>query len=217
MVLVLLLLVVGALILMAPLALRAWVGRQVADEIHRDVSAVPPEPVGIVFGAGVWPGGRLSHALADRMETAVALYQAGKVNKLLLSGDNRFADYNEPAAMARYASERGVPEEDLVLDYAGRRTYDSCYRARDIFGVERAVLVTQAFHLPRALYTCQRLGLEGAGVVADRRQYSRAPWYQLREVFALSRAWLDLNLSRPRPVLGDPIPVDWNHRSGKEP
>jgi SanA protein len=213
----LVLLVLGALILMAPLALRAWVDHQFADDIHTDVSAVPAEPVGIVFGAGIWPSGRLSHALADRMETAIALYQAGKVNKLLLSGDNRFADYNEPAAMARYARERGVPDEDLVLDYAGRRTYDSCYRARDIFGVERAVLVTQAFHLPRALYTCQRLGLEGTGVASDQRQYIRAPWYQLREVAALSRAWLDLNLSKPRPVLGDPIPVDWNNRSGTEP
>jgi SanA protein len=216
-VLVLVLLVLGALILTAPLALRAWVGWRFADRIHPEVATVPSEPVAIVFGAGIWPSGRLSHALADRMETAIALYQAGKVNKLLLSGDNRFADYNEPAAMARYASERGVPAEDLVLDYAGRRTYDSCYRARDIFGVERAVLVTQAFHLPRALYTCQRLGLEGAGVVADRRQYIRAPWYQLREVFALSRAWLDLNLSKPRPVLGDPIAVDWSNRSGTEP
>jgi SanA protein len=216
-VLVLVLVVLGGLLLVAPLALQAWVDRQVADRIYTEVATTPSEPVAIVFGAGVWPSGRLSHALADRMETAIALYQAGKVNKLLLSGDNRFADYNEPAAMAQYARERGIPDEDLVLDYAGRRTYDSCYRARDIFGVERAVLVTQAFHLPRALYTCQRLGVEGAGVVADQRQYIRAPWYQLREVAALSRAWLDLNLSKPRPVLGDPIPVDWNNRSGTEP
>jgi SanA protein len=216
-VLVLVLVVLGGLLLVAPLALQAWVDRQVADRIYTEVATTPSEPVAIVFGAGVWPSGRLSHALADRMETAIALYQAGKVNKLLLSGDNRFADYNEPAAMAQYARERGIPDEDLVLDYAGRRTYDSCYRARDIFGVERAVLVTQAFHLPRALYTCQRLGVEGAGVVADQRQYIRAPWYQLREVAALSRAWLDLNLSKPRPVLGEPIPVDWDNRSGTEP
>ena len=170
-------------------------------------------PVAIVFGAGYWPSGRLSHALADRMETAVALYQTGKVNKLLLSGDNRFADYNEPAVMARYAEERGVPREDLVLDYAGRRTYDSCYRARHIFGVEHAVLITQAFHLPRALYTCRQLGVAAVGLEADQRQYIRAPWYQLRELFALSRAWLDLNFFKPLPVLGDPIPVDWNQRT----
>ncbi|NIV35039.1 MAG: hypothetical protein GWN58_37965, partial [Anaerolineae bacterium] len=97
-------------------------------------------------------------------------------------------------------------------DYAGRRTYDSCYRASVIFGVERAMLVTQEFHLPRALYTCNQLGLETVGVVADRRTYLRATWYQLRELFALTRAWLDLKLFKPVPVLGDPIPVDWGTR-----
>ena len=168
----------------------------------------------IVLGAGYWPGGRLSNALADRMDMAIALYEAGKVNKLLLTGDNRFADYNEPAAMAAYAEARGVPREDLILDFAGRRTYDSCYRASAIFGAEQAILVTQEFHLPRALYTCNQLGLETVGVVADRRTYVRATWYQLRELFALTRAWLDLKLFRPVPVLGDPIPVDWSTREG---
>jgi len=150
------------------------------------------------------------------MDTAIALYQAGKVNKLLLTGDNRFANYNEPAAMAAYAEARGVPREDLVLDYAGRRTYDSCYRAAAIFGVEQAVLVTQAFHLPRALYTCDRLGIETVGVVADRHTYIRSAWFELRELFALMRAWLDLNLLRPVPVLGERIPVDWGERVGGE-
>jgi SanA protein len=216
-VILLVLLGLGTLVLLVPLALRAWVDRRSADQIYASVAVTPSEPVAIVFGAGYWPSGRLSSALADRMETAIALYQAGKVNKLLLSCDNRFVDYNEPEAMAWYATERGIPRDDLVLDYAGRRTYDSCYRARDIFGVERAVLVTQAFHLPRALYTCQRLGLEVVGTVADRRPYIRALWYQLREVFALARAWLDLNLLKPLPVLGDPIPVDWSSRTETGP
>jgi SanA protein len=199
----------------ALVALRAWVGWRYGDRIYDGHSDVPSAPVAIVFGAGYWPSGRLSDALADRMETAIELYEAGKVNKLLLTGDNRVADYNEPAAMAEYAQARGVPREDLVLDYAGRRTYDSCYRAGVIFGVERAVLVTQAFHLPRALFTCDRLGLDVAGLVADRHRYVRGSWYRLRELPALARAWLDLNLVRPLPVLGDPIPVDWSNRSGR--
>ncbi len=206
------LLCVLLLVLLAPLVLRVWVGLQTADQIYANALDAPSNPAAIVLGAGYWPGGRLSHALADRMDTAIALYEAGKVNKLLLTGDNRFADYNEPAAMAAYAQARGVPREDLVLDYAGRRTYDSCYRASVIFGVERAMLVTQEFHLPRALYTCNQLGLETVGVVADRRTYLRATWYQLRELFALTRAWLDLKLFKPVPVLGDPIPVDWGTR-----
>jgi SanA protein len=208
------LLAVVALILLTPLALRVSTGWRYADGIYTEVAEAPSKPVAIVFGAGYWPSGRLSSALADRMEAAVGLYEAGKVNKLLLTGDNRTAEYNEPAAMAEYARARGVPRADLVLDYAGRRTYDSCYRARDIFGVEQALLVTQAFHLPRALYTCDRLGLQVVGLVADRQRYLRAPWYELREIFALTRAWLDLNLIQPVPVLGKPIPVDWNRRAG---
>lgn len=202
-----------ALSVLTPLVLRAWVGRRYADQIYTPVAEAPSRPVAIVFGAGYWPSGRLSDALADRMDTAIDLYEAGKVNKLLLSGDNRFADYNEPARMAEYAQARHVPRKDLVLDYAGRRTYDTCYRAGAIFGVRQAVLVTQAFHLPRALYTCDRLGLETVGVVADRHRYVRGQWYRLREVPALVRAWLDVNLLKPLPVLGDPIPVDWSSRS----
>jgi SanA protein len=198
------------------LGLRWWVGREYGSRIYGQASEVPPMPAAIVFGAGYWPGGRLSDALADRMETAIDLYNAGKVKKLLLTGDNRFADYNEPAAMAEYALARGIPPEDLVLDYAGRRTYDSCYRAGAIFGLERAVLVTQAFHLPRALFTCDRLGLDVAGVAADRHRLFREPWYRLREVAALARAWIDVTLLRPLPVLGDPIPVDWEKRTRAE-
>ncbi len=213
---ILVLLLSAALVLTVPLGLRAWIGRQYGAQIYARVEEVPPQPVALVFGAGYWPSGRLSDALADRMETAVDLYRAGKVNKLLLTGDNRVADYNEPAAMAAYARARGVPEEDLVRDYAGRRTYDSCYRAKSIFGVERAVLVTQAFHLPRALFTCDRLGLDVVGVVADRHRYVRGLWYEMREVAATTRAWLDLNVLRPVPLLGNPILVDWTTRAGED-
>jgi SanA protein len=196
----------------AMLGLRWWVGREYSHRIYQQTSETPPMPAAIVFGAGYWPGGRLSDALADRMETAIDLYKAGRVNKLLLTGDNRFVDYNEPAAMAEYATARGVPREDMVLDYAGRRTYDSCYRAGAIFGLKQAVLVTQGFHLPRALFTCDRLGLQVVGVVADRHRLFREPWYRLRELPALARAWLDVTLLKPLPVLGDPILVDWGQR-----
>jgi SanA protein len=206
-----------ALLLLAPLLLRASIGRRYEATIYNEIEDVPFRPVALVLGAGYSPDGRLSTALADRMETAIALYQSGTVNKLLLSGDNQTSDYNEPAAMASYATARGVPRGDLVLDYAGRRTYDSCYRASAIFGVERVVLVTQAFHLPRSLYTCDRLGLEAVGVVADQHRYVGSAWYEFREVAALLRAWLDLNLINPLPVMGEPVSVDWNQRAGGAP
>ena len=210
-----LMLVAGGLVLGAAAVwgLQAWVDARYQRQIYPAAAATPPQPAAVVFGAGYWPSGRLSDALADRMDTAIELYQAGRVNKLLLTGDNRFVDYNEPARMMEYALAHGLPRQDLVLDYAGRRTYDSCYRARAIFGLEAAVLVTQRFHLPRALFTCERLGLEVVGTVADRHPYVYADWYRLRELFALARAWLDVNLLRPLPVLGDPIPVDWDSRA----
>jgi len=108
----------------------------------------------------------------DRVETGIALYEAGKVDILLMSGSNQSDDYNEPGDMIAYALQRGVPAKALEPDYGGRRTYDTCYRAMEIFGVREAILVTQEFHLPRALFTCRALGMQVQGVVADQREYS---------------------------------------------
>ncbi len=170
---------------------------------------VPPTRVAIVFGARIYPDGRLSAMLQDRVETAAQLYHAGKVQKLLLSGDNRFAHYNEPERMMDYALDRGVPAEDIQLDYAGRRTYDTCYRAKAIFQLQSAVLVTQDFHLPRALFTCRSLGVEAVGVTADLRPYDHRSirWSRLREFLATIIAFFDVIRRQPAPVLGDPIPI----------
>lgn len=194
-----------ALGLMAALA--SWVRTRCRERIYEALEDVPARRVAIVFGAGVWPGGQLTPVLADRVWTAAALYQAGKVEKLLLTGDNRFVHYNEPKHMKEYAMRLGVPEADIVLDYAGRRTYDSCYRAIYIFGVPDAILVTQRFHLPRALFTCHSLGLEAVGLAADRRPYLGATWYLLREIPASAVAWLDVHLFHPTPVLGEKLPI----------
>lgn len=170
------------------------------------VSAVPPHRVAIVFGAGLWRDGTPTPVLRDRVQTAANLYFSGKVEKLLMSGDNRVVEYNEPEAMRQYALSLGVPDEDIVLDYAGRRTYDTCYRARDIFRVDSAILVTQGFHLPRAIYLCNMLGVEGVGVPADIQYYrkvSRAFW-TFREVLATIGAVNDVMFYQPVPVLGEP-------------
>lgn len=170
------------------------------------LDVVEARPVALVFGAGVYPSGNLSAVLADRMSTGIALIETGKAQRLLLTGDNSIATYNEPLSMGDYALARGLPASVLAYDYAGRRTYDSCWRAKHIFGQERVILVTQSFHLPRALYTCARLGVAAVGVPADLRPYRAARWFDLRESFARIRAWLDLNLIHP-PVVGGP-PID---------
>jgi len=170
---------------------------------------VPARRVAIVFGAGLWRDGTATPVLYDRVQTAADLYFAGKVERLLMSGDNRFVDYNEPAVMRTLALELGVPEGAIVLDYAGRRTYDTCYRAKAVFGVTGAILVTQAFHLPRSLYLCNQLGVDSVGVDADLRVYRRSSllYWNIRELLATAAALWDVNIGHPVPVLGDPEPI----------
>jgi len=170
---------------------------------------VPPRRAAIVFGAGLWRDGTATPVLYDRVATAADLYHAGKVEVLLMSGDNRFIEYNEPAVMREVALSLGVPDEAIVLDYAGRRTYDTCYRARDIFQVNEVILVTQAFHLPRALYLCNQLGVESVGVEADRQTYRRSTMIQwnIREALATVNALWEVHLSHPVPVLGEAEPI----------
>ncbi|MBL8080388.1 MAG: YdcF family protein [Anaerolineales bacterium] len=180
-----------------------------ASPMTFSLDIVPERKVAIVFGAGLLRDGSAGPVLSDRVETAVKLYQAGKVDKLLMSGDNRFVEYNEPEAMRQYALKAGVPDEDIVLDYAGRRTYDTCYRAYEIFKVKSAILVTQPFHMARALYLCNSFGVESVGVEADNRYFlkrSRLIW-NTRELFAMMGAAWDVMFAHPLPVLGEPEPI----------
>ena len=171
--------------------------------------SAPSERVAIVFGAGLTRDGSPTAILRDRVETAAQLYFSGKVEKLLMSGDNRVASYNEPEAMRQYALSLGVPADAIVLDYAGRRTYDTCFRAKVIFGVDSALLVTQNFHLPRALFLCNALGLKATGVEADNRQYRKLSLliWNVREQLATVGAFVDVYISKPLPVLGRPEPI----------
>lgn len=203
----LVLVLLGAGIVFGPRMYAIW---HTQSAIH-SADDVPARPVALVFGARVFSDGRLSPMLADRVRTGAELYHAGKVEVLLLSGDNSEMHYNEPAAMRRYALSLGVPDSALVLDYAGFRTYDSCYRAREIFRVDGAILVTQDFHLPRALLTCRELGIDAVGVVAEVGPTYRDPtrsiiYSNVREFPATTLAVIDL-LRRPEPVLGEPLPI----------
>jgi SanA protein len=174
-----------------------------------EVNNAPEKPVAIVFGAGLRRDGSPTSVLRDRVTSAAELYHSGKISKILMSGDNRFEDYNEPGAMKAYALDLGVPEGAIVQDFAGRRTYDTCYRARDVFGVSDVLLVSQSFHLPRALYTCNALGMSAAGVSADFRSYHRRSqvFWNMREIPATAVAMWELFVTKPLPVLGDPEPI----------
>ena len=169
----------------------------------------PSSRLAIVFGAGLRRDGSPTAILRDRVETAADLYFSGKVEKILMSGDNRFEYYNEPESMRQYALSLGVPDAAIALDYAGRRTYDTCYRAKAIFGASEALLVTQKFHLPRALFLCNALGPNSYGIEANNIRYRKISLliWNFREQIATLGAFIDVYLSNPVPVLGNPEPL----------
>lgn len=179
------------------------------EKLIHDIESIENMPVVMVPGAGLQRDGTPSLPLRDRLDAAAQLYWEGKVLKILLTGDNRFENYNEPGAMYNYLISKGIPKEDLVLDYAGRRTYDSCYRAKEIFGQNEIIVVTQPYHLPRATFLCHQLGLKTQGLPVDQSQYIRQRFlfWNFREVFATLAAYWDIYVSKPLPVLGDPEPI----------
>ncbi|MDX1616035.1 MAG: ElyC/SanA/YdcF family protein [Candidatus Promineifilaceae bacterium] len=160
------------------------------------VNHAPEKTTAVVFGAAVRHG-RLSTVLRDRMDTAIELYQRGQVGQILVSGAEYTDARSEPEAMRAYAMQRGVPQGVILSDPGGLRTYDTCYRARHLYDVESAILVTQAFHLPRALFTCNRLGISAVGTAADKRPYRAADWYEMRETAATLVALWDVVRREP--------------------
>lgn len=178
-------------------SLDAYLDQTTSEEATYAVELAPQTAV--VFGARVYRSGRLSAMLRDRVDTGVALYAAGRIDRLLMSGGQNGDAYDEPAAMRAHAIAGGVPASAIVLDYGGLRTYDSCYRAAHAFDLEQAVLVTQRFHLPRALLLCDQLGMNVVGVSADRRVYDphSMNWSGTRELAALVAALYDLVRREP--------------------
>jgi len=183
-------------------AVSAYVALTTASARFVSTADVPLKPVAVVFGAGIEADGEPSGMLADRLDAAIDLYRSGRVKKLLFSGDNGSVTYNEVGAMLRYALRRGVPATAMTPDYAGFNTYATCYRAKTIFGVQSATLVTQRYHLPRALYICHRLGIDVVGVGTP--DWGREPDGMMlhlvaREYLATLLASFELNVTHPRP------------------
>jgi vancomycin permeability regulator SanA len=179
------------------------------DVYGRNVPASSSPRVGIVFGAGIHTDNTPTPILTDRVTAAAKLYKDGKVDKLLMSGDNRRRSYNEPEVMKQLAIGLGVPATDIALDYAGRRTYDTCWRAVNVFGVDHAVLVTQRYHMARALYLCQGMGIDavGRGLTIDAYSSAHRLQWRVRELPAAASAVADLNLLHPKPVPGKRIDI----------
>lgn len=164
----------------------------------------------LVLGCGVRPDGSPSHMLEDRILTGMELYENGASNRLLMSGDHSRADYDEVNLMKNFAIAKGGKSEEIFMDHAGFSTYESVYRTKDIFQAKKIMIVSQAYHLPRALYIAERMGLDAYGVSADKRPYRGKIYREFREVVARGKdfvfAWI-----QPAPTyLGEAIPVSGN-------
>lgn len=173
---------------------------------------VRPAQAVIVLGALVFADGGVSDMVADRLETALTLYRDGRAARILITGDHGQVEYDEVNTMRRYLEQKGVPPQDIFMDHAGFDTYDSMYRARDVFLVRSAIVVTQRFHLPRAVYIARSLGLEAQGVAADRHVYQDARYYELREMAARIKAFAEVLLRRKPVFLGPAIPITGDGR-----
>lgn len=178
-----------------------------APLIYQDWQAAPHAQAALVLGARVYADGRLSDILKDRADTALDLYNNGQVDRILVSGDHGQTTYDEVNALRDYFLEAGVAPEDLFLDHAGFDTYDSVYRAKHIFQAESLLIVTQNFHLPRALFIARDVGVEAQGVSADRHQYVMARYNDLRETLARVKAYGEVLINAQPKYLGEAIPL----------
>jgi SanA protein len=176
------------------------------------ISEIDHAAVAIVLGAKVKTDGTPSDILRDRLLTAIDIYRAGSVDKILVSGDDGQVEYDEVNAMRVYLLAANVDPDDIFLDHAGFDTYDSMIRAREVFGVTKAIVVTQEYHLPRALYLANAFGIDAQGVVADRQQYRGMLRYQLREVFADVKAVINVTIQSAPHFLGDAIDITGDGR-----
>jgi len=197
------LVMLGALLGTALIAGPAWYVRMVSEDRIKSVEDVPAQPVALVLGAEVYADGQPSRYLRARLDVAHQLFAAGKVKAILVSGDNSTRHYSETDGMRNYLIERGVPAKRIIGDSAGFDTYDSCVRARQVFGVTRAIVVSQSYHLPRALATCRAIGLEAWGVGDDTVKTNEEMWTYgtLRELGANLKMVWDV-ISQRKPLLG---------------
>jgi len=173
---------------------------QIAELLEDD-----PADAVVVLGASVHADGTPSDILADRLEVAVDLYRAGAVRAVIVSGDNRSTHYNESDAMKAFCVEAGVPSEDVYVDHGGLNTYESMYRARHVFGAERIVVATQAYHLYRAMFTANCLGMQVWGVACDKGAYDNQQMYSAREVMARTKDFFAALLRLPVETDGEVV------------
>ena len=181
-----------------------------AIKSSNDLTDIPLDYI-LILGAGVWDGNRPSPMLADRLDEGIKLYNKGIAPKILVSGDHGKADYDEVNVMKKYLMDAGIPDEDIFMDHAGFSTYESMYRAKEIFNVKKLIIVTQEYHLYRAIYIAQQMGLDTYGSPSDPRTYSGSFVREIREWFARDKDIFTCLLKVKPKYLGETIDI---HGSG---
>lgn len=202
------------LVLLIFIAINMVVYHSARESLFANLNDIPQKQGALVLGARVYPSGQLSAILEDRVRAGLELYQADKVDKILVSGDHGTMEYDEVNAMKDYLLAQGIPAEDIFLDHAGFDTYDSIFRARDVFQAQSVVIVSQEYHLSRALYIAQNLELDAVGFSADSREYGIRHRRQaaIREPLARIKAFWDITFHVQPTYLGKPIPLSGDGR-----
>ncbi len=201
---IILVIVIIAVILLINFYVKIITKKQIVQEkITENVDCI------LVLGAGIW-GDKPSPMLEDRLLQAISLYNNNVSSKIIMSGDHGKQDYDEVNIMKQFAIEKGIPSENIFMDHAGFSSYESIYRAKEIFGAKKIIIVTQKYHLYRALYIANKLGIEARGVGADPRQYAGATYREFREILARNKDFVKC-IFKPEPTyLGETIPVSGN-------
>ncbi|MCM3268845.1 SanA/YdcF family protein [Paenibacillus elgii] len=179
-----------------------------ANPYVKNINELPNADAILVLGAYVYPDGRVSDMLRDRLETSIEAYREEKAPKVIVSGDHGRQDYDEVNTMKQYLLNQNLKNENVFMDHAGFSTYESLYRAKEIFKVNKLIIVTQDYHLSRAVYIARKMGIEAYGIAADKMSYGDTKKYKIREVLARNKDFINANILKPRPTyLGDAIPI----------
>lgn len=202
--------IIGIIILMiAIFSLNIYVVNNTKNEIVKEenVSNIDGVDCILILGAGIW-GDKPSPMLEDRLKEGIVLYKQGTTKKIIMSGDHSREDYDEVKIMKEYAESEGVPSEDIFMDHAGFSSYDSVYRAKEIFGVQKMIIVTQKYHLYRSLYIAKKLGIEAYGIESNLRTYPGQVFREIREILARDKDYFKCIMKPEASIMGEKISLD---------